>query len=67
MADYSAEIAAIKAAIATGATEIAYKDYTVRYDSFDKMLARLRWLEGQQDGAAVLPISSVATFSRGDG
>jgi hypothetical protein len=64
--DYSAEISALKSAIATGATQVRYQDYSVTYDSLDKMLARLRWLEAQQPGAAARPRSGVASFSRGD-
>jgi hypothetical protein len=67
MADYTAEIAAIKAAIASGATKVDYKDYSATFDSFDKMLARLAWLERQQTGGSSAYVASVASFSRGDG
>jgi hypothetical protein len=66
MPDYTAEIAALTAAIASGATELRYTDYTVRYDSFDKMVARLEWLKRQQDGGSSRPKVSLASFSRGD-
>ncbi len=66
MPDYSAEITALKAAIASGATQVRYEDYSVTYDSLDKMLARLRWLEGQQTGATTLPMKHLASFDRGD-
>jgi hypothetical protein len=66
MPDYTAEIAALKAAIASGATQVRYADYSVTYDSLEKMLARVRWLEGQQSGAAARPPAIYAGFSRGD-
>jgi hypothetical protein len=66
MADYSKEIAALRAAIASGATQVRYDTYSVTYDSLDKMLARLNWLEAQQDGAKAKPMFSLAGFSRGD-
>ena len=65
-ADYTAEITALKAAIASGATQVRYDDYSVTYDSLDRMLARLRWLENQQGGAAPRPMAHLASFSRGD-
>lgn len=65
MPDYSAEIAALTAAIATGALEVRYQDRTVRYDSFEKLLARLNWLKGQS-GATARPVAGYASFSRGD-
>jgi hypothetical protein len=66
MPDYSAEITALKAAIASGATQVRYTDYSVTYDSLDKMLARVRWLEGQQDGATGPIVKHVSGFDRGD-
>jgi hypothetical protein len=66
MPDYSADIAALKTAIASGATEVRYTDYSVRFDSLEKMLARLRWLENQQSPASAGAIASVVGFSRGD-
>jgi hypothetical protein len=66
MPDYTAEIAALKAAIASGATQVRYADYSVTYDSLEKMLARVRWLEGQQSGATARPPAIYAGFSRGD-
>jgi hypothetical protein len=65
MPDYTAEIAALKAAIASGATQVRYADYSVTY-SLEKMLARVRWLEGQQSGATPKPPAIYAGFSRGD-
>ena len=64
--DYTAEIAALKAAIASGATQVRYDDYSVTYDSLDKMLARLRWLENQQGGTSPRPLAHLGSFSRGD-
>jgi hypothetical protein len=66
MPDYTAEITALKAAIASGATQVRYADYSVTYDSLEKMLARVRWLEGQQSGATPRPQAIYAGFSRGD-
>lgn len=65
MADYSAEITALKGAIASGATHVSYDGKTVDYDSFEKMLARLRWLE-EQNGAAPRATAHFASFDRGD-
>jgi hypothetical protein len=64
--DYSAEITALKAAIASGATQVRYGDYSVTYDSFDKMVARLRWLESQQSGGGGQVLAHFGGFSRGD-
>ena len=66
MSDFTAEITALKAAIASGAPQVRYDDYNVTYDSFEKLLARLRWLENQQGGAAPRPMAHLASFSRGD-
>lgn len=66
MPDYTAEITALKAAIASGATQVRYTDYSVTYDSLDKMLQRLRWLENQQNGASAAPMKTLAGFDRGD-
>ena len=66
MADFSAEITALKAAIASGATQVRYADYSVTYDSLEKMMTRLRWLESQQGGASARPLAHLASFSRGD-
>lgn len=65
--DYSAEIEALKIAIASGATRVSYDGRSVDYDSYENLLARLQWLLGQQNGGvAAAPSSSFATFSRGD-
>jgi hypothetical protein len=66
MADYSKEIAALRAAIASGATQVRYDTYSVTYDSLANMMARLNWLEGQQVGATKKPMFSLGGFSRGD-
>jgi hypothetical protein len=65
--DYSAEIEAIKLAISTGATKISYDGKSIDYDSFEKLLARLNWLETQQNfGVSTRPSYAFATFDRGD-
>jgi hypothetical protein len=68
MTDYSEEIAALKEAIATGAKRVTSKDRTVEYDDFDKMMARLRYLEAQNAPAAgsLPPRAGYACFDRGD-
>lgn len=68
--DFSSEIDALKLAIASGATEVAYDGKRVQYDSFEKLLARLSWLEAQSAQAAgapiTRPVASFASFSRDD-
>lgn len=67
--DFSAEISALKQAIASGATSVSYDGKSVSYDSFDKMLARLAWLEDQQQFGTTgrsRPRAGFAGFSRDD-
>lgn len=64
--NFTAEIIALKKAIASGATSVSYDGKRVDYDSLEKMLARLRWLEAQQSGAG-RSTAGFATFDRGDG
>lgn len=70
MPDYSADIAALKKSIATGATEVRYDDgRVVRFDSLDKLFERVRYLEGLQNaGTPTLrpPTAGFAYFDRGD-
>lgn len=66
MADYSTQIAGLKAAIASGVTEVNYKDYSAKFDSFEKMLARLRFLEDLQGTGAARAVAGLSQFSRGD-
>lgn len=69
MTDYSEEIAALKAAIASGAKRVTTGQRTVEYDSFSALMARLRFLEGEQNAgvpSARLPTSGFASFDRGD-
>lgn len=66
MADYSSEIVAIKKAIASGITLVRHGDVETRYDSFEKLIARLRWLENQSDSTSVGPKAGFASFDRGD-
>ncbi len=63
---YETEIAALKAAIASGATEVRDGDRTVRYDSFSALLERLNWLLNQQSGTASSPTVGLSAFDRGD-
>ena len=65
MTDYTAEIASIKTAIASGTTLVRHGDLIVHYDSFDKLLARLNWLNGQSGTKRPAPII-LAGFGRGD-
>lgn len=65
--DYSAEIEALKLAIASGANRVSYDGKSVDYDSFEKLLARLNWLEAQANsGVSTRPSYAFATFDRGD-
>lgn len=69
LTDFSNEIQGLKEAIASGATRVSYDGKSVDYDSFEKMLQRLGWLERQQataTGARRGPRAGFATFDRGD-
>lgn len=70
MVDYSADILALRKAIATGATEVRYDDgRVVRFDSLEKLFERIRYLEGLQNAGASnsrLPTAGFAYFDRGD-
>lgn len=68
MTDFTNEIAALRKAIASGATRVSYDGRTVDYDSYEKLLARLRWLEGEQGIGvqAARPSAGFASFDRGD-
>lgn len=69
MTDYSAEIAALEEAIASGAMRVSYDGKSVDYDSFDKLVQRLAWLKARQTQASTgrpRPRAGFATFSRGD-
>ncbi|BCP53792.1 hypothetical protein K32_24090 [Kaistia sp. 32K] len=69
MTDFTAEILALKKAIASGATRVSYDGKSVDYDSLDQLLKRLTWLEAQQNvgsGQPRRPTAGFATFSRGD-
>ena len=66
MTDYTAEIASIKAAIASGTTLVRHGDLIVHYDTFDKLLARLNWLLGQQNATSRARPIILAGFGRGD-
>lgn len=64
MADFSKEIAALQAAIASGATRVSYDGRSVDYDSFANLLARLRYLQSLTTGAT--QVSIVTSFDRDD-
>ena len=65
--DLSAELAAIDRAIASGTTHVSYGDKSVNYDTFEKLLARRRWILNQQaGGVATRPTAGFASFDRGD-
>jgi hypothetical protein len=68
MTDYTAQIAAIEEAIASGTTRVSYGDKSVEYDSFENMMQRLAWLKRQQaQGSGIKrPIAGFASFSRGN-
>ena len=65
MTDYTAEIASLKAAIASGTTLVRHGDLIVHYETFDKLLARLNWLNAQ-NGAKRPAAVILAGFGRGD-
>jgi hypothetical protein len=50
MAFTQTELDALKAAYASGALEVRYADKTVRYDSADKLLERIRIIEKSLNG-----------------
>lgn len=64
--DFTSEIVALKAAIASGATEVRDGDRVVRYDSLTALWARLRWLENQTAGASASNGAGFGAFDRGD-
>lgn len=66
MPDYSTEIAALEAAIASGTKLVSYDGRTVQYSDFNELLARRRFLLDLQSGAPAGRPSTVASFSRGD-
>lgn len=64
--DFSSEIVALKAAIATGATEVRDGERVVRYDTMEALFARLRWLENQTAGESASNSAGFGAFDRGD-
>ncbi len=67
MTDYSAEIAALRTALASGVTRVAYDGKSTEFGTRQDLLARLRWLESLQNGGvSSAPQSAVASFDRGD-
>lgn len=70
MVDYSLEIETLRQAVATGALEVTYDGgRKVRYDNFESLKARIRYLEGlQNDSVSGSSGSSCAfaSFDRGD-
>lgn len=65
MTDYSAEIAALRAAIASGVTRVSYGDKSVEYDDLQGLKQRLQFLEALQAPRAK-PMAGFASFGRGD-
>ena len=70
MTDYTAEMIALRKAIATGARRVTYDNgRNVEYDSFEKLKARLSFLENLQNPAGAYsraPTAGFARFDRGD-
>lgn len=70
MVDYSVEITKLREAIASGATEVQYDNGNrVRFDSLEKLVERIRYLEDLQTGGSLssrLPTAGFAYFDRGD-
>ncbi|GEP09820.1 phage head-tail joining protein [Methylobacterium gnaphalii] len=65
--DYSVQIAAIQAALASGTTSVSYEGKSASYRSFDEMLKVIAYLERQQARANGQPVATVglASFDRG--
>ncbi len=69
MTDYTAEIAALEEAIASGATRVSYDGKSADYDSLDGLRRRLAWLNGRQQQSVTgrrRPAAGFAGFDRGD-
>lgn len=67
MAWTQTELAALKRAYASGTTRVTYDGKTVEYDSGDKLLARIRVIEGELEaiaGSKPRPRVGLASFSR---
>ena len=63
MAFSSSDVEALERAIASGATEVRYRDRTVKYSSIDKMFAALERLR-REVNAAEPKLSHYAKFKR---
>ncbi len=65
--DYSGQIAAINAAIASGATSVSYEGKSVTYRDFDDMIKTVAYLERLQATANGMktPTVGFAKFNRG--
>jgi hypothetical protein len=65
--DYSGQIAAINAAIASGATSVSYEGKSVTYRDFNDMIKTVAYLQRLQDAANGTPARTVgrAKFNRG--
>lgn len=67
MTDYTREIDVLKKAIATGARRVIFDGRSIEFETFDKLLERLAWLENQQNPAASGRVNhTLGQFSRGD-
>lgn len=67
MVDYSAQIMALNAAIASGVTSVSYEGKSVSYKSLNEMIQTVAYLKRQQDKAAGKgrAVAGVAGFSNG--
>lgn len=65
--DHSAQIAALKAALAQGVTSVSYEGKTATYRSFDEMLKTISYLERDQARSLGIKPRTVglACFDRG--
>lgn len=65
MADHTAEIAALKKAIASGVKRVVHNGVDVEYVDFESLIARLNWLE-KLDSESTGAQAGLASFDRGD-
>ena len=65
--DYTAQIVALRAAIASGVTTVSYEGKTASYRSLDEMIQAAAYLQRQQDKANGVrrPVAGHAGFGRG--
>lgn len=67
MVDYSAQIAALNAAIASGVTSVSYEGKSASYKSLAEMIQTVSYLQRQQDKANGVkrPVAGFAGFANG--